>query len=160
MSCINTKPKSCLTCHPIYSPPNITYRSGTLPSQFVQPHPNSMVSDQSGPSFSDHCTVDNTPNAIVHVKCPPMQCGQATRPKVTPLLRIRDETDEPHHRRKHKSAKAARTKRADAAQEEEVRIVGGMSAPPLVWPFIVGMYRDGTFHCGGVIHSELWVSGV
>lgn len=134
----------------LHSPPTITYRSATLPSQFVQPHPNSLQTDETGPSFSDHCSVDGIPNAIVHVKCPPMQCGQPTHPKEMPALRIRDESDEPHHRRKLQSKR-------DNEQVEEVRIVGGTSASPLEWPFIVGMYRDGTFHCGGVIHNELWV---
>lgn len=44
-----------------------------------------------------------------------------------------------------------RSKRADD------RVVGGTDVDPLTWPFIIGMYRDGHFHCGGIIHSELWV---
>lgn len=143
-----------LLLNPRYcSPPTITYRAATLPSQFVQPHPNSLDSDQSGPSFSDHCSVDGIPNAIVHIKCPPMQCGQSTRPNVLPTLRIRDELDLPHHRRKHQAKESQETNE----QVEEVRIVGGVAASPLIWPFVVGMYRDGSFHCGGVIHNELWV---
>lgn len=74
-----------------------------------------------------------------------------------PSLRIRDESDEPHHRKKHKSRLGRQSERVDE-QVEEVRIVGGTSAAPLIWPFIVGLYRDGTFHCGGVIHNEYWVS--
>lgn len=44
-----------------------------------------------------------------------------------------------------------RNKRADD------RVVGGSDADPLMWPFIVGMYQDGNFHCGGIIQSELWI---
>lgn len=48
----------------------------------------------------------------------------------------------------------------DAMADEEVqavRIVGGVSATPQNWPFMVGMYQDGNFHCGGVIHTDVWV---
>lgn len=33
----------------------------------------------------------------------------------------------------------------------------GTDAEPMMWPFIVGIFRDGGFHCGGIIQSELWV---
>lgn len=118
-----------------------------------------MDTDITGPSFSDHCAIDGVPNAIVHVKCPPMQCGQPTLPKVHSLLRIRDKYDQPHHRRKHRSSawSAAAIDPPKEMTDEEVRIVGGMSASPLTWPFIVALYRDGIFHCGGVIQNEYWV---
>jgi secreted trypsin-like serine protease len=38
------------------------------------------------------------------------------------------------------------------------RIVGGSSASPGALPFVVAIFRDGKFHCGGTIYSSLWVN--
>ncbi|XP_034249333.1 uncharacterized protein LOC117650158 isoform X2 [Thrips palmi] len=37
------------------------------------------------------------------------------------------------------------------------RVVGGKPAKPGAWPWVVAMYRDGVFHCGGVIVDESWI---
>jgi len=39
----------------------------------------------------------------------------------------------------------------------ETRVVGGTDSEPLAWPFIIGLYRNGSFLCGGVIHTENWI---
>uniref|UniRef100_A0A1B6DXW5 Peptidase S1 domain-containing protein n=1 Tax=Clastoptera arizonana TaxID=38151 RepID=A0A1B6DXW5_9HEMI len=36
-------------------------------------------------------------------------------------------------------------------------IVGGVETPPGAWPWIVALYQNGYFHCGGVILNEDWV---
>lgn len=61
---------------------------------------------------------------------------------VKPLLRVRQ---------KRGLGATSRNKRG------EDRVVGGFDADPLNWPFIIGMYKDGSFHCGGIIQSESWV---
>lgn len=38
-----------------------------------------------------------------------------------------------------------------------VGIVGGIRAEPQKWPFVIALYKNGRFHCGGVIHAESWV---
>lgn len=44
-----------------------------------------------------------------------------------------------------------RLKRGDS------RVVGGKPCQPTSWPWVVAIYKDGIFHCGGVLTSELWV---
>ncbi|KZC07967.1 Serine protease nudel [Dufourea novaeangliae] len=40
----------------------------------------------------------------------------------------------------------------------QLRVVGGRASQPKAWPFLVAIYKDGKFYCGGVILNELWVS--
>jgi hypothetical protein len=40
---------------------------------------------------------------------------------------------------------------------EEGRVVGGQASQPGAWPWVVALYRDGEFHCGGVLLDESWV---
>ncbi|XP_021924195.1 uncharacterized protein LOC110831956 [Zootermopsis nevadensis] len=40
---------------------------------------------------------------------------------------------------------------------EEGRVVGGQASEPAAWPWVVALYRDGEFHCGGVLLDEVWV---
>lgn len=40
---------------------------------------------------------------------------------------------------------------------ESVKVVGGSESQPGSWPWLVAIYQDGIFHCGGVIINELWV---
>nr|XP_012227219.1 PREDICTED: serine protease nudel [Linepithema humile] len=37
------------------------------------------------------------------------------------------------------------------------RVVGGRASQPTAWPSLVAIYRDGHFHCGGVIITEFYV---
>lgn len=37
------------------------------------------------------------------------------------------------------------------------KVVGGRESLPGSWPWLVAVYEDGSFHCGGVILNELWV---
>ncbi|CAG4993032.1 unnamed protein product [Parnassius apollo] len=39
----------------------------------------------------------------------------------------------------------------------ESRVVGGRPSQPAAWPWVVALYRDGMFHCGGVILNQHWV---
>ncbi|CAL7938816.1 unnamed protein product [Xylocopa violacea] len=39
----------------------------------------------------------------------------------------------------------------------QLRVVGGRASQPKAWPFLVAIYKDGLFYCGGVILNELWV---
>lgn len=42
-------------------------------------------------------------------------------------------------------------------REGEGRVVGGQASQPGAWPWVVALYRDGNFHCGGVLLDESWV---
>ncbi|CAD6222513.1 GSCOCG00001002001-RA-CDS [Cotesia congregata] len=37
------------------------------------------------------------------------------------------------------------------------RVVGGRASHPHAWPFLVAIYRDGYFYCGGSIINERWI---
>ncbi|VVD01862.1 unnamed protein product, partial [Leptidea sinapis] len=39
----------------------------------------------------------------------------------------------------------------------EGRVVGGKPSQPAAWPWAVALYRNGMFHCGGVILNQNWV---
>ncbi|KPJ19500.1 Serine protease nudel [Papilio machaon] len=39
----------------------------------------------------------------------------------------------------------------------DVRVVGGIPSQPAAWPWVAALYRDGMFHCGGVILNQHWV---
>ncbi|XP_030766039.1 uncharacterized protein LOC115890059 isoform X2 [Sitophilus oryzae] len=40
---------------------------------------------------------------------------------------------------------------------EESRVVGGRASQPAAWPWLVSIYKNGVFHCGGVLISESWI---
>lgn len=37
------------------------------------------------------------------------------------------------------------------------RVVGGKPSQPGAWPWVVSIYRNGIFHCGGAIISPSWI---
>lgn len=39
----------------------------------------------------------------------------------------------------------------------EERVVGGKPSQPAAWPWMVALYRDGMFHCGGIIMTQSWI---
>lgn len=120
---------------------NVSFRALTLPGPFIEP------SLHAGVLFAQACHGRNGHDSLVdhvaYVKCPPMQCGV---PKNTTKT----------------AAHSKRAKRAvTTAESKEIvgegRIVGGSYTSALQWPFVVAIYRDGKFHCGGTIYSERWV---
>jgi Trypsin len=70
---------------------------------------------------------------VASVKCPLPKCGS----------RILDEAQ-------HSSRPI--TKRVAGG-----RIVGGKLSSPSSWPYLVAIFRDGHFHCGGSLILEDWV---
>lgn len=42
-------------------------------------------------------------------------------------------------------------------REDILRVVGGKESAPKAWPWAVALYKDGNFHCGGVILDVKWV---
>ncbi|CAH0605816.1 unnamed protein product [Chrysodeixis includens] len=39
----------------------------------------------------------------------------------------------------------------------ESRVVGGKPSQPAAWPWMVAVYRNGIFHCGGVVITHSWI---
>lgn len=47
--------------------------------------------------------------------------------------------------------------RESRKKRTESRVVGGKPSQPAAWPWVVALYRDGLFHCGGVIINQNWI---
>ncbi|EJY57924.1 AAEL016971-PA [Aedes aegypti] len=109
--------------------PVILQHHGDLPGPFIQPSPRSHHVFQ--PEFTDTCN-----GLINYVKCPAPKCGSSKQNEMENLrIKIRGKRN----------------------ATELVQIVGGTKAEPAAYPFIVGIFRDGKFHCGGSIFNERWI---
>lgn len=90
-------------------------------------------------------------NKAAFVECPPLFCGLR--------LTIRN---------------PFRTSEVDTSAEELIsrmhlsrfsnreivgksRVVGGKPSQPTSWPWVVSIYKNGIFHCGGVLINEMWI---
>ncbi|CAB3376503.1 Hypothetical predicted protein [Cloeon dipterum] len=71
-------------------------------------------------------------NSVAYVECPAPKCG----------TRILDEAP----------IESPKDKRTISG-----RIVGGTLSKPTAWPFLVAVFRDGRFHCGGSLIGDAWV---
>lgn len=123
--------------------PFLSVKSIQVPGPFIQPNLNqqNQIID-SDPTFSDTCELGkimDDENHVILVKCPPPQCGSSKLfEQKIPIVRENTNTT-----RKHRDV--------------EERIVGGIDAKSMEFPFIVAIYKDGNFHCGGSIYNEHWV---
>lgn len=124
--------------------PLISVKSFDIPGPFIQPNFNRQNrAIESDPIFTDTCQLEKFPNdenQVNFVKCPPTSCGISK-----PLERAMNPE-------KPKSGNSS-----DIVGDPQVRIVGGDDAKPLEYPFIVAIYKDGNFHCGGSIYNEHWI---
>jgi len=116
----------------------------------------------------------------IFVKCPPLPCGIKTIPHqdssyIVDTMR-NDYANKRQAKEQHVSYKfnklyqeTLRLLDANSASEKkeqdqndtlvgaQSRVVGGRASQPKAWPFLVAIYKDGHFHCGGVIISEIHV---
>lgn len=129
------------------SDPQISYQQATIPGPFITP----AEFDLNEPTISETCGIFPNTNSILFVKCPPMKCGipneYAFKSKSAMNSDQLESTDQT-------IKNLSKMKRSSKASD---RVVGGIPCHPMKWPFIIGMYRDGNFHCGGIIHNDLWV---
>uniref|UniRef100_A0A182K055 Peptidase S1 domain-containing protein n=1 Tax=Anopheles christyi TaxID=43041 RepID=A0A182K055_9DIPT len=118
---------------PLDREPLLSHGHGSLPGPYISQRANSAVSQ---PEFSDACN-----GVYMDVKCPTVRCGTS---------RLHEQ---------HAARINVRTRRNTNESEivESVRIVGGSHADPEAYPFIVGIFRDGKYHCGGSIYNEHWI---
>lgn len=124
--------------------PVMSIKSFQIPGPFIQPNVNQLnqVID-SDPMFTDTCQLDKFPsdeNQVMFVKCPPPACGVSKQLDniIIPQMRERGNS-------------------SGSEVGSEARIVGGFDAKPMEYPFIVAIFKDGNFHCGGSIYNEHWI---
>lgn len=132
---------------PLGSDPILSYKPGFMPGQYIQPSQPHFMAESliHDPTITDKCSPNGGGDAILYVKCPPLKCGASMKNEFKSPLRIRT------------SLHSAEEKTTETNLESQLRIVGGSESDPLQWPYVVAMYRNGHFHCGGTIHTELWV---
>lgn len=119
--------------------PFISIQSVNVPGPFIQSGGNPTSPE---PLFMEACQInemDKSENLVVFVKCPPPSCGTSKlNEQILPQTRESDNS--------------TRNKR-----DEEERIVGGVDAKSMEFSFIVAIFKDGHFHCGGSIYNEFWI---
>ncbi|XP_011256317.2 serine protease nudel isoform X3 [Camponotus floridanus] len=116
----------------------------------------------------------------IFVKCPPLPCGIKTIPHqdfsyIVDTMRndyaYKRQAKEQHVSYKfnklyQETLRLLDTNSAFEKKEQDQndtlvgaqsRVVGGRASQPKAWPFLVAIYKDGHFHCGGVIISEIHV---
>ncbi|XP_035725274.1 serine protease nudel-like isoform X2 [Vespa mandarinia] len=108
--------------------------------------------------------IDSCMNTV-YVKCPPYPCG-ATHQSQEYNSYISEENK---MRNNFKIGQVKLSKNSTESNGEKVvtklneefdtilGIVGGRASEPEAWPFLIAMYKDGNFHCGGVILNEYWI---
>lgn len=106
----------------------------------------------------------DTCTSTVYVKCPPYPCGATHQSQE--YNSYLSEQDKIRNNFKINQAKLSRNSTESNGEvvtklNEEfdtiLGIVGGRASEPEAWPFLIAMYRDGNFHCGGVILNEYWI---
>lgn len=108
-------------------------------------------------SLTSSCVQDRT----AFVECPPLYCGL----RMTMKNAYRDEevltsAEDMLNNLERSSISDLLLKQIGRNTSETVgesRIVGGKSSQPAAWPWIVSIYKNGRFFCGGVIINELWI---
>ncbi|KYM93915.1 Serine protease nudel [Cyphomyrmex costatus] len=132
-------------------------------------------------SHNNEIKMTSCPGTAVFVKCPPLPCGSKaySRQNFSPAFNVAKNN---YKSRKHMEEQSEIAKFNQLYQEtlgllepnqfmsekrmreqndtlvgSQSRVVGGQASQPKAWPFLVAIYKDGSFHCGGVILSEVYI---
>lgn len=146
---------------------HMTLTAQNYDGKFINIRPNNEVSLVNG------CVQDRA----AFVECPPIYCGLRfvvhnpyRREEVdTSLEEVLNEMERAYSMREddylvaeklgeilketQNDDKLSRLKR----RHTEGRVVGGKPSQPSAWPWLVSIYKNGIFHCAGVLINELWV---
>ncbi|XP_076231283.1 serine protease nudel [Calliopsis andreniformis] len=109
-------------------------------------------------------------NTAVYVRCPPFPCGTRVFSSQDSLLRpfvlenegrdtlpYFDSSSQMVSKNKTDKENEEQTTKGDDIVGSQLRVVGGRASQPKAWPFLVTIYKDGKFYCGGVILNEMWI---
>ncbi|XP_076396173.1 serine protease nudel isoform X3 [Megachile rotundata] len=106
-------------------------------------------------------------NTAVYVECPPFACG--TPVAQNSLQSTSEETDQSsrllsgmlrpwsENEIDWRTNNDRNSSKEDDIVGSQLRVVGGRASQPTAWPFLVAIYKDGRFHCGGIILNDLWI---
>ena len=86
------------------------------------------------------------------VRCPPMSCGTSMEESFY-SRRIYRNNNESSSILLEKNSRQAESMNKNPM----VGVVGGRASKPKAWPFVVALFKNGNFHCGGVIVNEDWI---
>ncbi|XP_067643607.1 serine protease nudel isoform X1 [Eurosta solidaginis] len=126
--------------------PIVSFREITLTGPFIEP---TIVGQAHFPqSCQQRNAGDKLKDQAAFVDCAPTACGRVKKRKKSPFRQKRS-------RALSDSVKLKKDRLKREVSDE--RIVGGSYSAPMQWPFVVGIYRDGKFHCGGTIYTENWI---
>lgn len=133
--------------------PFLSIKVSQIPGPFIQLTFNEQGTEME-PNFTDNCQlekIEGNENHVVFVKCQMPKCGIS---KLDEDFKSRENSK--HSKESSKDIKISENKKRNQ-RDTDSRIVGGVNAKPLEFPFIVVIYKDGHFHCGGTIFNEFWV---
>ena len=132
-------------------------------------------------SDNNDIKMTSCPGTAVFVKCPPLPCGTKAFPrqnfppvfnttknnyrhmeeqsslKIAEFNKLYQETLRLLKPNQFMSEKKMQKQINDTIVGSQLRVVGGRASQPRAWPFLVAIYKDGFFHCGGVILSEVYI---
>ncbi|XP_014616401.1 PREDICTED: serine protease nudel [Polistes canadensis] len=94
----------------------------------------------------------NSATSTIYVKCPPYSCDatQDNQSYLSGQYRTKNNVDIEQNK--------LSTNRTESMEENTILgIIGGRTSAPEAWPYLIAMYKDGNFHCGGVILNEYWI---
>ncbi|CAG9836716.1 unnamed protein product [Diabrotica balteata] len=150
----------------VFPKTHMVVTTNSYDGDFINVLPNNEV------SFVKNCVQDRA----AFVECPALFCGMRMNIKnpyrphevdisaenmINDLERIANK-----HNGQHFDAKlfhSLHQKESDQKHEDkdpilgDGRVVGGDPSQPAAWPWLVSIYRNGIFHCGGVLIHESWI---
>ncbi|XP_022174294.1 serine protease nudel isoform X2 [Myzus persicae] len=86
----------------------------------------------------------------IFVECEPEMCG------IRSDLKFNKNID-PDRLRRSSPLESSNNITSRFTRSKDARVVGGIASNPGAWPWLIALYQDGIFHCGGVILSDQWV---
>ncbi|XP_043489566.1 serine protease nudel-like [Polistes fuscatus] len=102
--------------------------------------------------INNEVKIINSSTSTIYVKCPPYSCDatQDNQSYFSGQYRTKNNVDIEQNK--------LSTNWTESVEENTMLgIVGGRASAPEAWPYLIAMYKDGYFHCGGVILNEYWI---
>lgn len=89
------------------------------------------------------------------VECPPLICGMRIKLRNPYRREEVDSSVEDSFLRSSLASSSGSNETQEVVGSE--RVVGGKASQPGAWPWVATIYRNGLFHCGGVLINPEWI---